>query len=107
MAETEAAGAGLDEQETQFGSGWLLRMLDKKNVADALAIDVGDPASFAAGIEVGDEIGDNTRNESFKGSVPTVLFGICGAFPANNPAHVANTMRTEDEWWAASAGWRD
>src|SRR5580692_11992024 len=72
-------------------------MLDQKNVAHILTVDLGYPAALPVGIEVGDKSIHDACNEGFEGVVPSVLLRIANALPIDNPSHIADTVRPQDE----------
>jgi len=95
MAETKAARTGFDEQEAELGGLGLFGMFHEKDVARVLAVDFGDPAAFADGIEICDEIGDDFSEQGFEGRVETVFFAIRRAFSVHNPSHITRTGRAK------------
>src|ERR1700752_1865520 len=71
-----------------------------------LTVNFGDTAALPRGIEVCNEPVNYSCDKGFVRLVPAVLRGVSNALPVDNPAHIANTMRPQDIWWIAPAGFR-
>jgi hypothetical protein len=98
LAEAEATGGGIDIEQAQFGGFGLVGMADKEDVADVATVDLGDPATLAGGIKVGDEVGGDAGDESFEGVVPAILLDIASAFEGSDYAHVAGAVGAQGVW---------
>src|SRR2546428_8352256 len=92
-ANAEAARLRLDEQEAKFRDG--LGLPDAEHAARALVIDLGDPASLALAVEVGDELRDDVRHQRLERFVPPVLLPVERAVPLDDPSHVAGPVRAK------------
>lgn len=97
VAEAHAAPTRFDKKQAELGGAGFIGMLDEKDVAGVLAVDFGDPALFASGVEVGQEGVDDLRDEGFEGLVPSVLFGVAATFAVDDLSHVVDAMWAEGE----------
>src|SRR5258708_15797543 len=74
LADAQAAGAGLDQQQTQLRRG--RRGLYDKGTADPHSLALGDPATLPLGIEIAQERGGNLRNERLQARVEAIFTGV-------------------------------
>ena len=49
------------------------------------------------GIEVGEELVDNFRDQGFEGLVPSELLRVADALAMDDPPHIADPVRAQDE----------
>ena len=90
-ADAQAARLRLDQQQAQLCD--VLAALDQKHGADAGAVQLGDPALFARGIELAQELSHDLGGQRLECSAPAVFFSVTGRVPLQHPAHVAGAVR--------------
>src|SRR5262245_8322187 len=73
--QSESARFRVDQQQAQACDIGLV-VLYQHDAADILAVHLGDPAPFALGIKIVDEIGDDLRAQTLKRIAPAVLAQI-------------------------------
>ena len=64
--------------------------------ADVLAVQLGDPAAFAFGVVVVDEIGDDLRAQALERLAPAVFLRVKLGMAGNDPAEIAVPRRAQD-----------
>src|SRR2546429_599898 len=89
-AELQSSGARIDDQQPKFRNFVILPHDEHR--ADALALELGDPAALALRIEVLDELGGDLGDEGLERDVPAVFLRVDRAVYGGNPAHVARLM---------------
>ena len=67
-------------------------MLDKHHRTEIFAVAPGDPAKFAAGVEVTQEFRGNLSDERLKFSVKAVLLSVERAVTRHDPTHIAGAQ---------------
>src|SRR6185437_4797947 len=87
--DAEAARGWLDEQEPEFGDAGPFRMPNGHHRSHVFAIAFGDPAPFVRGVEIGDKVGNDARDERLEALVPAVFIGVEHAVPPHHPPEVA------------------
>src|SRR5260370_12808072 len=83
LADSQAAGRGLDQQQAKFGdrSGFL----HQENGSDVLAVFLGNPAALAGRVEILNELGNDVGYESFEALIISVLLVIEEAMAVDDP----------------------
>ena len=87
LAEPLSAPGRVDQQQPQLCD--LVAVPDQKYRADLHAIDLGDPAAFARGVERGQEFSRDIRHQGFERRVKTIFAGIERAVALHHPSNVA------------------
>src|SRR6266576_1479328 len=90
LADSQAPGGRLDEQETEFGNR--RGLLNKKHRPDVFRVSLGDPATLSFWIQVLDELGDDLCYESLEAFVIVVFPPVEFAVALDYPAHVAGAV---------------
>ena len=93
-AELQSSGARIDDQQAELRH--LVRLAHHEGRADALAVQFGDPAALAPGIEVLDELGCDLSDQRLERNVPAILARIERAVRGGDPAHVADLMLAQN-----------
>lgn len=65
------SGNGLDQQQPKLRDCG--GVVDEKHGTDALSVDFGDPAPFALGVKILDEVDDDLSDECLESFAPTVF----------------------------------
>ena len=94
-ADAEPARLGVDDQQPQLGD--LVGRAHHEHRADRLAVDLGDPAVLAGGIEILQEGGDDLGHEAPRTRCPSRI-PRRRALPCrlDHPAHVAGPVRPQE-----------
>src|SRR5258708_38183675 len=72
-----------------------------------MAVVFRDPAAFALGIEIPDELSDDLGDQRLKAFVVAVFLGVKNSVPVDDPAHVSGLVGSEDVGRLGSgAAWR-
>jgi len=88
--------ARVDEQQAQLRDPPGRRHHEDR--ADALAVELGDPAAAAPRIEASDEIRDDAGDQRLEALAPAVLARIELAVRLHHPAEVAGAMRPQQHF---------
>src|SRR5688572_25251616 len=100
IPQPQPARRRLDEQQSQLRD--VVRLLHAEDRPDDLAIALGDPAALPGGVEVADEIGDDSRHEPLEAFVPAVLLEVERTVPVHDPPHVSRAMHPQRVRFRAS-----
>src|SRR5947209_553310 len=95
MPKTLSSRAGFHKQQTKLRRAGHLRVFHEEDVTGRFPANFRNPAPLLFGVEIGDEIGDDARDERLKGFVPTVFLRVEKAFPMHHPSHITWPMRTK------------
>ena len=109
LADAEAAGRRLDQQQAQLRDagkrllGRVVARLHEQHAADVGAVALGDPAGFALRVEAIDEVGGDARHQRFEVHVPAVFLRIQRTVARDHPSDVARAVRSQQVRRACSA----
>src|SRR6185312_9816211 len=92
-ADAETARRGIDVEEAKLGR--FVVLMDEEDRADHGSAALGDPAILLTRLEVQNEVGADSGNQSLIADVPAILLGVEHRLAMDDPAHVADAMRAD------------
>jgi hypothetical protein len=94
LAQSLSTSGRIDNEQADFRD--IVAVSHQKDRADLRAIKLGDPAALARGVERGEELCGDFRDQALERGVEAVFGGVECAVALHHPSHVAGAGAAQD-----------